>query len=71
MKGSCLNLMILLPSAVLMVFLLDSSRNVWPGIGMLAIPPIARSTVSVRPSWPKPDRGQSLPNTLNVHLPER
>jgi sterol desaturase/sphingolipid hydroxylase (fatty acid hydroxylase superfamily) len=34
-----LNLLILLPSAILMVFMLDWSRDFWPGIGMLALPP--------------------------------
>jgi len=34
-----LNLLILLPSGILMAFMLDWSKNVWPGIGMLALPP--------------------------------
>ncbi len=38
-----LNLLILLPSGILMAFMLDWSRNVWPGIGMLALHPVAET----------------------------
>ena len=36
---AALNLLILLPSGILMAFMLEWSKNVWPGIGMLALPP--------------------------------
>ena len=38
-----LNLLILLPSGILMACMLDWSRNVWPGIGMLALHPVAET----------------------------
>jgi sterol desaturase/sphingolipid hydroxylase (fatty acid hydroxylase superfamily) len=42
-----LNLLILLPSGMLMAFMLDWSRNVWPGIGMLAFPPFAEAILII------------------------
>ena len=42
-----LNLLILLPSGILMAFMLDWSRNVWPGIGILALPPVAKAIVII------------------------
>ena len=42
-----LNLLILLPSGILMAFMLDWSRTVWPGIGMLALPPVAKAIVII------------------------
>lgn len=41
-----LNLLILLPSGILMAFMLDWSRNAWSGIGMLGLPP-AQETVLI------------------------
>ena len=38
-----LNMMILLPSGILMAFILDWSRTAWPGIGMLALPPVVEA----------------------------
>ncbi|MBN1279764.1 MAG: sterol desaturase family protein [Chlorobiaceae bacterium] len=38
-----LNLLILLPSGILMAFMLDWSGNVWPGIGMLGLHPAAEA----------------------------
>ena len=38
-----INMLILIPSGILMAFMLDWSKNVWPGIGMLALPPIAKA----------------------------
>ncbi len=35
--------MILLPSGILMAFILDWSRTAWPGIGMLALPPVVEA----------------------------
>jgi sterol desaturase/sphingolipid hydroxylase (fatty acid hydroxylase superfamily) len=42
-----INLLILLPSGILMAFMLDWSRNVWPGIGMLALHPFAKAIVII------------------------
>ena len=42
-----LNLLILLPSAVLMAFMLNWSRNAWPGIGMLVHSPVAKAIVII------------------------
>ncbi len=42
-----LNLLILLPSGILMAFMLEWSRNGWPGIGMLALPPVAEAITIV------------------------
>lgn len=42
-----LNLLILFPSGILMAFMLDWSRNAWPGIGMLALPPVAKAIVII------------------------
>lgn len=36
---AALNLLILLPSGILMAFMLGWSKTAWPGIGMLALPP--------------------------------
>lgn len=35
-----LNLLILLPSGILMAFMLEGSNDVWPGIGILALDPV-------------------------------
>ena len=42
-----LNLLILLPSGILMAFMLDWSRNIWTGIGMLALHPVVEALVIV------------------------
>ncbi|NTU97090.1 MAG: sterol desaturase family protein [Chlorobiaceae bacterium] len=42
-----LNLLILLPSGMLMAFMLEWSRSVWPGIGILALPPFAEAMVII------------------------
>ena len=42
-----LNLLILLPSGILMAFMLEWSRNTWPGIGMLALPPVTNAIVII------------------------
>ena len=42
-----LNLLILLPSGILMAFMLDWSKNVWPGIGMLGLPPALEAIVII------------------------
>ena len=42
-----LNLLILLPSGIFMAFMLDWSRTVWPGIGMLGLPPVAKAIVII------------------------
>ncbi len=42
---AALNLLILLPSGILMAFMLDWSRTAWPGIGILALPPVAEAIV--------------------------
>ncbi|EAT58525.1 sterol desaturase-like protein [Chlorobium ferrooxidans DSM 13031] len=36
---AALNLLILLPSGILMAFMLEWSNSLWPGIGMLNLPP--------------------------------
>ncbi len=36
---AALNLLVLLPSGILMAFMLEWSKNAWPGIRMLALPP--------------------------------
>ena len=47
MSMAALNLLILLPSAILMAFILEWSRNAWPGIGMLALPPVAKAVLII------------------------
>ncbi len=42
-----LNLLILFPSGILMPFMLDWSKNAWPGIGMFALPPVAEAIVII------------------------
>ena len=42
-----LNLLILLPSGVLMAFMLSWSKNAWAGIGMLALPPVAETILII------------------------
>ena len=42
-----LNLLILLPSGLFMAFMLGWSKNAWPGIGMLALPPVAEAIVII------------------------
>ncbi len=42
-----LNLLILLPSGILMAFMLDRSENIWPGIGTLALHPVAEAVVII------------------------
>ena len=42
-----LNLLILLPSAVLMAFMLNWSKNAWQGIGMLVLSPVAKAIVII------------------------
>ena len=42
-----LNLLILLPSGILMAFMLNWSRNAWPGIGMLVLSPVAKAIVII------------------------
>jgi sterol desaturase/sphingolipid hydroxylase (fatty acid hydroxylase superfamily) len=42
-----LNLLILLPSAILMAFMLNWSRSFWPGIGMLALPPALKAILII------------------------
>jgi sterol desaturase/sphingolipid hydroxylase (fatty acid hydroxylase superfamily) len=42
-----LNLLILLPSGILMAFMLDWSKNAWPGIGMLGLPPLAEAILFI------------------------
>ncbi len=42
-----LNLLILLPSGILMAFMLEWSKNAWPGIGMLALPPALEAIVII------------------------
>ncbi len=44
---AALNLLILLPSALLMAFMLGWSKNAWPGIGMLALPPALEAIVII------------------------
>ncbi len=44
---AALNLLILLPSGILMAFMLEWSRNVWPGIGMLALHPVAKTILII------------------------
>ena len=41
------NLLILLPSGTLMAFMLDWSRNAWPGIGMLTLPPALEAIIII------------------------
>ncbi len=47
MSMAALNLLILLPSGLLMAFMLEWSRNDWPGIGMLDLPPIAEGIMII------------------------
>ena len=42
-----LNLMILLPSGILMAFMLEWSKNAWPGIAMLALPTVAKAIMII------------------------
>jgi sterol desaturase/sphingolipid hydroxylase (fatty acid hydroxylase superfamily) len=44
---AALNLLILLPSGILMAFMLNWSRKIWPGIGMLALPPLAEAILII------------------------
>ena len=41
------NLLILLPSGILMAFMLDWSRNAWQGIGMLGLPPALKAILII------------------------
>jgi len=42
-----LNLLILLPSGILMAFMLDRSENLWPGIGILGLHPVTEAVVII------------------------
>jgi sterol desaturase/sphingolipid hydroxylase (fatty acid hydroxylase superfamily) len=42
-----LNLLILLPSGILMALILDWSTKAWPGIGMLDLPPVAETVLII------------------------
>jgi sterol desaturase/sphingolipid hydroxylase (fatty acid hydroxylase superfamily) len=42
-----INLLILLPSGILMAFMLEWSRNAWPGIGMLALHPVVEAVLII------------------------
>jgi len=44
---AALNMLILFPSGMLMAFMLDWSRNIWPGIGMLTLPPVAKAILII------------------------
>jgi sterol desaturase/sphingolipid hydroxylase (fatty acid hydroxylase superfamily) len=47
MSMAALNLMILLPSGILMAFMLEWSKKALPGIGMLALPPVLEAIVII------------------------
>jgi sterol desaturase/sphingolipid hydroxylase (fatty acid hydroxylase superfamily) len=42
-----INLLILLPSGICMAFIIDWSRKIWPGIGMLALHPVAEAILII------------------------
>ena len=44
---AALNLLILLPSGLLMAVILNWSKNFWPGIGMLGLPPVAEAILII------------------------
>ena len=41
------NLLILFPSGIFMAFMLDWSRNAWPGIGMMGLPPALKAILII------------------------